>query len=221
VERVLEPELMSDEIQAEAYAQANYAEPHDAYPQLFAAEFKSPPDEATVLDLGCGPCDVTIRFAKAFPKYRFHAIDGSAAMLKQARLALQREPEIAGRIRLIQSLLPEATLPRAAYDVIISSNLLHHLADPQVLWQSVRRFGRGGTLVFVTDLFRPTSRTLAEEMVEKYARKEPEILRRDFFNSLLAAFTPDEIRGQLRFANLALAVKVTSDRHVIVVGKLG
>jgi ubiquinone/menaquinone biosynthesis C-methylase UbiE len=38
--------------------------------------------KALVLDLGCGPADVTIRFAKANPGYKFHGVDGSAAMLK-------------------------------------------------------------------------------------------------------------------------------------------
>src|SRR2546423_1554046 len=120
MDRVLEPELMNDEAQAQAYAQADFAQPHNAYPQLFLSHFKSAPTEATVLDLGCGPADVTIRFARVFPRYRFDAVDGSAAMLKQARLALQQEKEMAPRIRLIQGLLPELSLPREKYDVILS-----------------------------------------------------------------------------------------------------
>jgi len=58
-------------------------------------------------------------------------------------------------------------------------------------------------------------------MVDLYARDEPVILRRDFLNSLLAAFTPEEIRTQLTTANLQrLTVKVTSDRHVMIAGTL-
>ena len=221
MQRVLEPELMDDELQARAYAQADFAEPHSAYPQLFLSLFKPPPQQATVLDLGCGPADVTIRFARVFPGYEFHAVDGAPAMLEQARLALRQEKDIAGRVRLIQGLLPDLILPRKTYDVILSSNLLHHLAEPQVLWQTVRRFARKGTLVFVTDLFRPASAAAAEDLVARYAREEPEVLQRDFFNSLLAAFTPEEIRAQLTAAGLEyLSVKVTSDRHVIVTGAL-
>jgi len=221
MERVLEPELMNDLGQAQAYAQANFAEPHNAYPQLFLAEFPSPPVKAVAVDLGCGPADVTIRFARTFPNYEFHAVDGAPAMLSQARLALQQQPEIASRIRLIEGYLPDVIMPRESYDVILSNNLLHHLPDPQALWQTVRRCGRPGTLVFVSDLFRPCDRATAARMVELYARDEPEILQRDFFNSLLAAFTPEEIRTQLATANLQfLTVKPTSDRHVIVAGSL-
>ena len=221
MQRVLEPELMNEDGQALAYAQADFESAHSAYPKLFAAEFAPLPGVATVLDLGCGPADVTMRFAKAFPNFRFHALDGSAAMLKYARQALHRHAEAASRIQLFEGLLPGALLPQEHYDIILSNSMLHHLHDPQVLWQTIRRFGRKGTLVFVSDLFRPDSRAAAEGLVKQYARKEPDILRRDFLNSLLAAFTPGEVQTQLRAAKLqSLKVKVTSDRHLIVVGPL-
>jgi ubiquinone/menaquinone biosynthesis C-methylase UbiE len=213
---------MDEDGQAMAYAQADFESAHSSYPKIFAAEFATLPSTATVLDLGCGPADVTFRFARAFPNFRFHAVDGSTAMLRYARLALQRNRDIASRIQLIEGLLPHVTLAEQNYDVILSSSVLHHLHDPQVLWQSVRRFGKQGTLVFVADLFRPESRAAAEVLVEQYARNEPEVLRRDFLNSLLAAFSPEEVQGQLATAKLeSLKVKVISDRHLIVVGTLG
>jgi len=222
MQRILEPELMDKNEQALAYAQADFESAHSAYPKLFAAEFPTPPVTAAVLDLGCGPADVTMRFARAFPNFRFHALDGSTAMLKYARLALQRNLDIASRIQLIEGLLPHVILPQENYGVILSSSVLHHLHDPQVLWQSVRRFGKKGTLVFVADLFRPESREAAEALVEQYSRNEPDILRRDFLNSLLAAFTPEEVQAQLAAAKLeSLKIKAISDRHLIVVGALG
>jgi len=43
----------------------------------------------------------------------------------------------------------------------------------------------------------------------------------DFYRSLLAAFTPAEVRAQLRAAGLEeLAVEVISDRHLFVSGRL-
>jgi hypothetical protein len=47
------------------------------------------------------------------------------------------------------------------------------------------------------------------------------VLKRDFYNSLCAAFTPDEVRSQLSEASLdCLEVKTISDRHVVVSGVL-
>ena len=86
----------------------------------------------------------------------------------------------------------------------------------------MRRCGRRGTRVFVTDLFRPTDVAAAESLVHQYAANEPAVFRQDFFNSLLAAFTPEEVQAQLASAKLeCLKVKVISDRHLIVAGTLG
>src|SRR5947207_8937073 len=164
MKRIVEPELMSAEEQAKAYAQANFEAAHSSYPKLFAKKFPRRSGRAFVLDLGCGPCDVTLRFAKANPTYTFHAVDGSAAMLKYGRRALARHAGLARRLRLVEGFVPGAPIPRRSYEVILSSSFLHHLHDPQVLWQTIRQYARRGTIVFVPDLRRPSSRAKAEAM---------------------------------------------------------
>jgi SAM-dependent methyltransferase len=220
MKRIVEPEVMSAEDQAQAYAQADFETAHSTYPKLFAEKFPRRPGRAFALDLGCGPCDVTIRFAKANPGYVFHAVDGSTAMLKYARATVARQ-KLSRRIKLIEGFIPGAPIPRPAYDVILSSSFLHHLHDPQVLWQTVRQFSRRGTVVFVPDLRRPASKAKARTLVNRYSDGEPPVLRRDFYNSLLAAFTPAEVRRQLREAGLGgLRVGVVSDRHLLVFGRV-
>ena len=50
---------------------------------------------------------------------------------------------------------------------------------------------------------------------------EPELLKRDFFASLCAAYTLAEVRSQLAAADLAhFALEATSDRHWITWGAL-
>ena len=72
------------------------------------------------------------------------------------------------------------------------------------------------------DLLRPDSRERAQQLVDCYAANEPDVLRRDFYNSLLAAYRLEEISAQLAAAGLALAlrVEVVSDRHFIAFGRL-
>jgi SAM-dependent methyltransferase len=220
MKRIVETELMSAMEQAEAYAQADFETAHSSYPKLFAKKFPHRPAKAFALDLGCGPCDVTIRFAKANPGYVFHAVDGSAAMLRYAKRIATRA-ELSRRIKLIAGFIPGAPIPRKAYDVILSSSFLHHVHDPQVLWQTIRQYAKRGTMVFVPDLRRPVSRAKARAMVREYSGNEPEVLRRDFYNSLLAAFTPAEVRRQLRQAGLMeLRVEIMSDRHLVVFGRM-
>ena len=89
MKRIPEPELMETKEQARAYAAADFSEAHQSYVSLFDERFSQRPAKAAVLDLGCGPADVTLRLARANPGYNFHAIDGSAAMLDCARRALR------------------------------------------------------------------------------------------------------------------------------------
>jgi SAM-dependent methyltransferase len=124
-------------------------------------------------------------------------------------------------VRFVEGLLPGTGLPAASYDLLISNSLLHHLHDPAVLWEELRRLGRSGAAVLVMDLFRPEDQAAAASIVAAYAADEPEVLRRDFHASLCAAFSPEEVRAQLAAAGLAeLAVRTVSDRHLLVHGRL-
>lgn len=217
MERIPEPELMDEPEQARAYAQADFAEPHQAFVEHFRQCFPGHCPRQ-VLDLGCGAADITIRFARAYPESTLTGVDGAAAMLEFARETIARA-DLGDRIRLLEARLPETILPRGVFDTVISNSLLHHLRDPQTLWQAVKQYAAPGAAVFIMDLRRPDSREQAAALVGEYAGAEPEILRRDFFNSLLAAFRPEEIMEQLEQAGLApFRVEAVGDRHVIVHG---
>jgi ubiquinone/menaquinone biosynthesis C-methylase UbiE len=221
VKRVPEPELMEGQEQAQAYAEADFSEPNELFIRCFRElqpDFAGP---ARVLDLGCGPADIVLRFARAYPQAECHALDGSAAMLELARQSLAREPELHARISLRREILPSASLTNAGYDVILSNSLLHHLSDPGILWQTLKQVGRPGAAVLIMDLRRPTSASQVEALVATYAADAPEVLRRDFRNSLYAAFTPQEVEGQLSENGLEkLRVDRVSDRHLTVRGFL-
>ena len=70
------------------------------------------------------------------------------------------------------------------------------------------------------DLRRPESTTVAQHIVENVAANAADVLKIDFYNSLLAAFTPDEIRQQLQAADLDLDVTLWGDRHMLIQGFL-
>jgi len=221
MQRIAEPELMDDPAQAKAYAEADFEQPHSTFIRLFREAFPGFAHRACVLDLGCGPGDITFRFARAYPQCRIHGVDGSDAMLAHAKKAAAESPELQGRVVFLPAALPGVELPLERYDAVISNSLLHHLADPSALWHTVKAFAAPGAAVFIMDLQRPASRAEAQRLTGVYARGEPEVLRRDFYNSLLAAFTVDEIREQLRVERLAvLDVRTVSDRHVLVSGRM-
>lgn len=220
MDRIPEPELMNDPGQALAYAEADFAEPHNRFVTLFTERFSQEKIDGYVLDLGCGTADVTIRFALAYPGCLIHGIDGAENMLKHGRHAITREG-LESRVSLYCGFLPETRPPRPAYDAIISNSLLHHLHDPIILWDTVKAYASKESIVFLMDLFRPPSKDEAKRLVEEYAGDEPAVLKEDFFNSLCASFRMDEVSEQLRGAGLEhLETEVVSDRHFIVYGRL-
>jgi SAM-dependent methyltransferase len=220
MDRVTEPELMLDAQQARAYASADFEEPHGRFIDLLRRRLADLPPSGVALDLGCGPGDISFRFVRAFPRWSVDALDGSPAMVELGRGAARRSG-LEARVRFHEASLPRDAPPRRSYDLIFTNSLLHHLRDPQVLWSSARRWSGAGTLVFVMDLIRPQSRDRVDELVDRYARDVPEILRADFHNSLLAAYRPSEVRDQLGQASLQhLEIEVVSDRHFIVWGPI-
>ena len=215
--RIPEPELMDTAEQARAYAAADFTEPHEAFVDRFRArfpEFRS----GQVLDLGCGPADVTVRFARAYPEARVHGVDGAPAMLEEAA-KLVRAAGVGDRVSLEPVRLPSPSLSGAAYDAVVSNSLLHHLADPGVLWATVADTAGASAPVFVMDLCRPTSTDAAQQLVDTYTAGESPVLRDDFYRSLCAAYTPDEVRTQLVSAGLDhFRVEPAGDRHLLVWG---
>jgi len=218
VQRIPEPELMLEEDQVRAYAEADFEEPHGRFISLFQEVFPEAGAEAKVLDLGCGSGDIARRFAKACPEAVVDALDGSPAMLRAARKMTEG---ISERVRFIECRLPLKEPLFGPYDLVVSNSLLHHLEDPGVLWRTIAELSRPGARIFVQDLMRPGSVAEAAALTELYAGGEPDVLRRDFYNSLCAAYRPGEVRLQLEAAGLGyLSLEVVSDRHLIVWGRV-
>jgi cyclopropane fatty-acyl-phospholipid synthase-like methyltransferase len=216
MERVLEPEVMDDPQQAEAYARADFAEENQQFVGKFAEYFPEF-SGGRILDLGCGPADIPIRFARRYPTCQVIGVDASTPMIQLGEQAV-KHAGLDGRITLRCERF-EAVAGANIADAAISNSLLHHLPNPLQFWHKLRQFVKPGSPVLVMDLLRPDSREEAQAIVDRYAGAEPEILRRDFYNSLLAAFTEDEVTTQLARMNLTrLLIDVIDDRHWVVGG---
>ncbi len=215
--RIPEPELMDDPEQARAYAEADFSEPHQAFVAHFQRLFPDfSPQQA--IDLGCGPADVTMRFARVFADADVLGVDGADAMLAFGRRAVEA-CGLARRLKLRQCHLPDTRLPACAFDSVISNSLLHHLDDPAVLWQTVRHVAKPGAAILVMDLMRPASTREAQNLALRYAADAPPVLQHDFYHSLLASYRPEEVRLQLDGAGLSqFRVEDVSDRHVLIWG---
>ncbi len=211
--RLLEEEIMDDVVQVAAYAEANFDEQDSRFVDIFCQAF---PNGGQVLDLGCGPAKIPARICQRRSDLMITGIDASPRMIERGQ-AYSEELGIADRLSLIQAYIPCAGL-NTTYDAIISNSLLHHLPQPSNLWDAVKKHAKSGTLIMIVDLHRPRSLEEVEQIVAAKAGKEPDVLRRDFFNSLCAAFTVTEVNAQLEAAGLPFKCRMLSDIHWIVLG---
>ena len=216
MDRVLEPEVMDEDAQVLAYAQADFAEENQGFVDRFREYFPEF-SEGHILDLGCGPGDIPLRLARALPLCRVTGVDASAPMIRLAEQAVL-QAGLSGRVTFRCERFQEVAGASQA-DAAVSNSLLHHVPNPLQFWHRLRLLVKPGSPVLVMDLLRPESPEAAQAIVDQYAADEPAVLRRDFYNSLLAAFTEDDIGAQLARMNLTrLLIDVPDDRHWVVGG---
>ena len=213
--RTPEPELMTELDQAAAYAGANLVEINQPISHWFQNQFPPLSPGARLLDVGCGTADLTIRLVSSYPGVTALGIDGSEAMLAHGR-DLVEKAGLTPRIELERRYFPDPALEGGDFDAVTANSLLHHLSNPVAFWAALRRCAKPGAPILVGDLRRPADAQTAEQVVERYADRAPAPLRRDFLNSLHAAYTVDEVRQQLRDAGCSgFAVEEVGPLHLV------
>jgi 2-polyprenyl-3-methyl-5-hydroxy-6-metoxy-1,4-benzoquinol methylase len=220
MKRLLEPDIMKGE-SAIAYSAGNFDEAHGRFVKLFCESVQSGREPANLLDIGCGHADILIRLAGALDRFILHGIDGSETMIQIAKDRI-RTLGMANRIQIWQERIPgpcPGLLP--TYDALVSNSLLHHLTDPVEFWAFLKERSHPGTFVFVMDLHRPGSQELTRDLVASHAGGDSPVLRKDFFNSLLASYEASEISAQLAEAGLReLNVQTPDPLHWLVSGTI-
>lgn len=216
MKRIPEPEIMNDESQVLAYSNADFSDSNNLFTIAILNKIKIEKyDTLNILDLGCGPCDIDIELAKLFPNSKIYAVDGSKAMLEVAHKKILQN-DIKDQIILINSTLSDLKSFHVKFDLIISKDLLHHLKNPDDLWNIIDSFSDINTYIFIMDLIRPKNKDAAKNIVEKISGNEPEILKTDFYNSLLASYTIKEVEYMLKNKNFAYEINPAGDRHFIL-----
>lgn len=228
MQRICEPELMDDDLQAQAYAAADFSAGDQAVLERIAQLFDQRLGEQ-LLDLGCGPGNISFRLAERCPSAQVVAVDGAAAMVQLGRERQAADPERWPRLTFVQAVLAAEGLPGAAtqftpagFTAVVSNSLLHHLHDPQALWRGLRTLAAPGAAIYVKDLRRPPSPEAVQELRKRYVAGAPAVLQHDYVASLHAAFTLAEVEQQLQAAGLAAALQVAAcdDRYLEVWGRM-
>ena len=225
MERICEPELMDDPEQARVYSEADFAASDAALVERIVALAAPGGLGSKLVDLGCGPGNLSFRLAERYPATELVGLDGSSAMLALAEQRRQTEaerwPHLSFRCLTLPLTSGELGEMAGRCTAIVSNSLLHHLHDPAGLWQTLRLLAAPGALVHIHDLRRPSDPAALDALVQRHASGCDPLLRRDYTASLRAAFRVEEVQTQLAQAGLGgLRVEAREDRYLEVHGRL-
>jgi SAM-dependent methyltransferase len=228
MQRTVEPELMDDPLQVSAYAGADFSATDQALVDRLGEVFGGAVGTRLV-DLGCGPGNISFRLADRFPQAAVVGLDGAPAMVEVAQRGLAQRalacPGLADRVSFRLVHLGSKPLAYGGFSAVVSNSLLHHLHNPQALWSHLRQLAAPGAAVYIKDLRRPATPEAARALLQKHVVAAPAVLQRDYLASLHAAFEPAEVEAQLRLAGLpvgeqGLRVAALEDRYLEVWGRL-
>lgn len=146
-----------------------------------------------VLDLACGPAHQLAQVARLNPDVRFIGLDASPTMLQCAQNTLTGAH--VGNVELVQGdMMRLSSLEDGSMDCVICTMSLHHLPNLSALHATLREIRRvlkpQGRFYFV-DFGRlklqSTQRFFADDL------RQPAQFTEDYFNSLRAAFSVEEL----------------------------
>ena len=127
--------------------------------------------QSTVVNLGCGAGNFTLRVLQEVGKLHCHLVDLSQPMLDRAEQRLR-----AGRassVQTYQSDLRALSFPEGSIDCILASAVLHHLRDDEDWRSAFRRFHswlKPGGRLYVSDLAYFDAPDAQELMWDRYGR---------------------------------------------------
>lgn len=198
LKRQQEPELMLSVPEAREYAAIDHSAQNRELALLAAGPLGFRGGSAA--DLGAGDGALAEELCRAVPAARVTAVELSPAMLALAR----RRFSAAGLSRRVSLAAADAKatgLPGGAFDLVVCSNLVHHISDPRRLFREAARLLRpGGGLLFL-DLLRPAGEAALAAQLRRCAGDTP--AQRSLLEaSLRASLTLPEVRACLRGSGL-------------------
>lgn len=209
--RQLEPEVMDSWEEATEYDAMDFTEVNNSFVEEVIS--LSLPEQGLMLDAGTGTGRIPVLMCQKLPQWQIIAIDMAQSMLQVAAHHVE-QAGLQSQISL--ELVDAKNLPYDdnSFDVVISNSLVHHLPNPLLFFEELKRVLKPHGAVLIRDLFRPQDLVTTNALVENIGKEYDEHQKKLFRDSLLAALTIDEVNELIVAAGLVgLQAYQSSDRH--------
>jgi tRNA (cmo5U34)-methyltransferase len=131
----------------------------------------SNPTATSLLDIGCGAGNYSLKLLERAPNLDVTLLDLSQPMLERAEQRVGGATR--GRVRTVQADIREAALGEAAYDLIVAAAVLHHLrtdTEWREVFAKMRRALKPGGSLWIYDLVEHELPEIERLMRDRYGR---------------------------------------------------
>ncbi len=135
-----------------------YAEKHQKMAQNFGTEYTRKLSargfsEGRILDVGCGFGGTLIALAQSFPGAECVGIDTSDVLLELARRTAEAKG-LAQKVRFENGDAQAIPYPDDSFDVVLSTNVLHHVKEPLKMLGEIERVLAPEGILYIADIRR-------------------------------------------------------------------
>ena len=231
MERIPEPELMEKKEQVISYDEADFSEGEvnliNQINHYLLRNNISLGENDLIVDLGCGPGNISEKLAIKWPHTEVFGIDGSKEMIMRAehnkkisanQKKLKNLNYICSDIKYIKS---NNFLPKKKISLLVSNSLIHHITHLEDFFKAITILSSDITVNFHKDLKRPLNEKSALELKAQCSTKYNEILTNDYYASLRASYTFKELKNFTLENDLSsLDVFEDGDKYLILYGNV-
>ena len=231
MDREPEPELMNKKSQVKAYCAADFSLGENNLIKFISNYLKINNIHLSrndlIVDLGCGPGNISERLSERWPDVNVLGIDGSQEMIKEAEWRKSKNKiysrfgnlnYLCSDIRKISS---HEIFSRKRISLLVSNSLIHHINHIDNFFKFIINLSDKETINFHKDLIRPKDQETALKLRDKCSQKFSSILTNDYYASLKASYRKNEVQKKILELNLnSMNVIEETKEYLIVYGKV-
>ena len=231
MERTPEPELMESRKQVLSYLEGDFSKGENKFIDFINDYLLSNninlTNEDLIVDLGCGPGNITEKISVKWPEVSVIGIDGSNEMIKEAKSRKKLDANMRSYTNInyfcsdIRSIELKEISSKANVSLIVSNSLLHHITSIDHFFECISNLSTKETINFHKDLIRPKDEKTALKLKRKFNGIYNNTLLDDYYASLKASYTKNELKQVLSERMLhSLDVIEEGNDYLILYGKV-